>query len=171
MYQCTRRRDHALPAERAADPEAAARRAATGSAADPHSITDGEVPFLVAAALDDCAPCVAQARSGSVRGRDASGVAVLVTAWLSEAVARAEASGVSLPETAAGVVRDARVTRPTRLLAGLVPLAGPERPGGSARVTQSDVRRALELFADSDRPMMFDDALHQLATLHRTPRP
>ncbi|MFJ9179381.1 hypothetical protein [Streptomyces sp. NPDC102360] len=167
MFQCPSRGRHALPDETAADAAAAARRAAATRASSDRTVQPGNVHLLVAAALDDCAPCVAQARAASVSGRDPSGVVTLVTEWLSEAVAHAEAAGGRLPETAAAVVQDIRITRPTRLLAGLVPLAGPERPGGAARVTLPEVRRAMKLFPSADWPGIFDDALHQMAALQR----
>jgi hypothetical protein len=102
----------------------------------------------------------------------AAPVAALVAAWLSEAAVRLEASGAALPETAAGVVARFPLSLPTRLLVGLVPLAGPERPGGTVRVTEQEVGQALRQFAPvhgrsegSDWPRIFDDALEQFAPL------
>lgn len=112
-----------------------------GMGGNPLSV--GDARRLVAAYLDDCTPCVVQARSTTHISSGVTSVAALVTAWLSEAAARWEATGNALPDTAAGVVVRRQLCMPTRLPVGLVPLAGPERPGGSVRVTQQEVTRAL----------------------------
>lgn len=123
---------------------------------------------LVAAALDECALCVVSARTDAIQGGSSSNdLAGILTAWLSETAARAEASGASLPETAVGVVRDARLSHPTQLLLRLVELAGPAKPSGRARVLRQDVFRAMQMFPKSDRPTFFDDALDQLRALAR----
>lgn len=173
MISCPTRGDHRLPGTEEAAPAAGPGSWVSGRG-QPLSARD--VPRLVAAYLDDCAPCVTQMRgaavfySGGVGG--AAPVAALVAAWLSEAAVRLEASGRALPETAAGAVAGLELCLPTRLLVGLVPLTGPERPGGPVRVTEHEVGQALGQFAPihgrsegSDWTRIFDDALEQVAAL------
>lgn len=173
MISCPNQGDHRLPGNDEAAP-AGGQRPGISARGQPLSARD--VPRLIAAYLDNCAPCVAQMRGAAVFYSGGAGgaapVAVLVAAWLSEAAVRLEASGSALPETAAAAVAGLALSLPTRLLVGLVPLAGPERPGGPVRVTTQEVGRALAQFAPahgrsegSDWPRIFDDALEQFAAL------
>jgi hypothetical protein len=168
MINCPRRGQHALPSANAAETGTAAQRRTLSASFSGGITSERDVQLLVAAALDACAPCVTKMRAAAVHGRHLpEGLSHLLTTWLSDAAARAEAEGGPLPETAAGLLPDARLSPPSRLLVALIPLAGPERPGGSARVLRSEVRRPLEQFTSADWPRVFDDALAHLVQLHR----